>query len=328
METGIRWLSLGVILLLSATGASAQSANQFPTSAVRILIPSSPGGATDFIARLMQTGLSAELGQSVLIDNRGGAGGKIAVEATASAPPDGYTMLFGNIAAIAVNPAIFRSHPVNTVRDLICVSVVAESTAALVVHSSVPVKSVKELIQFAKARPGQLNYAAASAASPARLGMEVFTQQAGINIVGVTYKGGGEVAVALLSGEVALASASLATVFPYIKSGKLRALAIKSRFRSNLLPEVPSFAELGYPEQTMASWQALFLPAKTPLPIVEKLHAAIGKVIADPQLAEKAKPNAMAILKHESLKECADFTKSQVEAWARIVKQVGITGSM
>jgi len=316
------------VCLLLAAGASAQSTKPFPSSPVRLLLPANPGGATDFIARLMQNSLSLELKQTVIVDNRPGAGGKIAVEVLAHSQPDGHTLLFGNIAAIAVNPAIFRSHPVQPARDFICLNVVAESTAALIVHSSVPVRSLPELIKFAKARPGQLNYGAASPASPARLGMEVFKKQVGIDLLAVTYKGGGDVANALLNGEIAIASASLATVLPYIYSGKLRALAIKSRHRSNLLPNVPSFHELGFPDMTMASWQAIYAPSGTPQPVVETLHAAIARVMADPQFAEKTKPAAMHILKSSSLAECAEFTRSQIAAWARIVKEAGVAGSM
>ncbi len=306
----------------------APAAELFPASPVRILLPVTPGGATDFVARLMQPGLHAALGQPVVIENRPGAGGKIAVETAARATPDGYTMLFGNVGAMAINPSLFRSFPVDPVRDFVCLGVVADSTAVIVSHSSLPVKTLREFIDYARARPGQINYGAANPASPARLGMEVLARKAGIDLVGVMYKGSGDVSIALLSGEVGIASASIPAVIANIKSGQLRALAIKSRTRSELLPEVPTFDELGFPELTISSWQALYVPARTPAARAKILHDAIARVAADPQIAEKAKPGGMSILKPGTAAECAEFTRAQIRFWATVVKQAGIAGSM
>ncbi len=324
----MRMLPVATLFVFLTGGAQAQPTEKFPASPVRILLPVTPGGATDFVARLMQPGLHAELGQPVVIENRPGAGGKIAVETAARANPDGYTLLFGNVGAIAINPAIFRSFPVDPTRDLICVGLVADSTAVIVAHSSVPAKTLREFVEYAKSRPGQINYGAANPASPARLGMEILARKAGIDLVGIMYKGAGDVSIALLSGEVAIASASIPAVISNIKTGQLRALAIKSRTRSELLPEVPTFEELGYPELTLSSWQALYVPARTPPQRVKILQEAIARVAADPQIAEKAKPGGMSILKPGSAAECAAFTRSQIEFWAAVVKQVGIAGSM
>lgn len=316
------------LALLCLAPLSAAAAERFPVSPVRLLMPVTHGGATDFIARLMQPGLHAELGHPVVIENRPGAGGKIAVETVARATPDGYTLLFGNIGAIAINPALFRNFPVDPARDLACLAVVADSTAVVVSHASVPAKNLPELIEYARARPGKLNYGAANPASPARLGMEVLARKAGIDIVGVMYKGSGDVSVALLSGEVAIASASVPAVLPNIRAGQLRALGIKSRARSELLPEVPTFDELGYPELTISSWQAIYAPLQTPPSRLKILRAALAKVAADPGVVEKARAGSMTVLKITASDDCAGFTRGQMKFWAGVVRQVGIAGSM
>ncbi len=219
MQFMMRLLSVGALSVFLICGAQAQPAEKFPVSPVRILLPVTPGGATDFVARLMQPALHAELGQPVVIENRPGAGGKIAVETAARANPDGHTLLFGNVGAIAINPAIFRTFPVDPVRDFVCLGLVADSTAVIVSHSSVPAKTLREFIDYAKTRPGQINYGAANPASPARLGMEILARRAGVDLVGVMYKGAGDVSIALLSGEVAIASASIPAVIANIKTG-------------------------------------------------------------------------------------------------------------
>ena len=324
----MRMLPAVILSVTLADGVHAQPVEKFPASPLRILLPVTPGGATDFVARIMQPALHAELGQPVVIENRPGAGGKIAVEAAARANPDGYTMLFGNVGAIAINPAIFRSFPVDPTRDLICLALVADSTAVIVVHSSVPVKTLSEFIEYAKARPGQINYGAANPASPARLGMEILARKSGIDLVGIMYKGSGDVSIALLSSEVAIASASIPAVLSNIKSGQLRALAIKSRARNELLPDVPTFEELGYPELTLSSWQALYVPARTPSQRIKILRSAIARVTDDAQTAEKAKPGGVSMLSQSTAPECSAFTRSQIGFWAQVVKQVGIAGSM
>lgn len=313
-------------LLLMAAGTVTQAAEKYPARPVRILVPYVPGGATDFVARIVQPGLGEELGQPVVIDNRPGASGNIAVEMAARAVPDGYTALFTNSGAIAINPALFKTFPIDTLRDLTCVSVVADMDSALVIHSSVPAKTVKEFIDYAKARPGQVNYGSTSPGSLARLGMEILAGKAGISLVHVPYKGAGPVTVALLSGEVQASFVSLAPVITNIRSGQLRALASRTRQRAELLPDVPTLKELGYPELTDSAWQGMYVAAGTPLPILRTLHAAIGKVMTDPRVNDKLKVGGATIIRSGSLENCAAFSKSEVAFWGKLVKDVGLAG--
>jgi tripartite-type tricarboxylate transporter receptor subunit TctC len=308
--------------------ACAQIPQRSTTTPMRILLPVVPGGTTDLIARFMQPALSAALGKPVIIESRPGAGGKIALDIAAQATPNGNTLFFGPVGAIAINPALFRNFQVDPVRDLTCLSIVADGTAALVSPASIPVKTVKEFIDYAKARPGKLNYGAANPSSPARFGMEIFARRSGIDLVGVMYKGAGDVSTAVLTGEVAISIVALTPVLSHIRSGQLNALAMRSPDRFDQLPNVPTLRELGYPELTHSTWQGMYVPARVPAPVVKKLHEVIVGIVEDPRLAEKLKPTGVLVLKPGSLAECAAFTKAQVEFWAKIVKEMGLAGSM
>jgi len=301
---------------------------QRSTAPMRMLLPVVPGGTTDFLARLMQPALSAAMGKPVIIESRPGAGGKIALDITAQATPNGNTLFFGPVGSIAINPALFRHFQVDPVRDLTCLNIVADSTAALVSPASVPAKTVREFIEYAKARPGQLNFGAANPSSPARLGMEIFAHRSGIELVSISYKGAGDVSTAVLTGEVAIAIVSLTAALPHIRTGQINALAMRSPERFDGLPQVPTLRELGYPELTHATWQGMYVPSRVPAPVVKKLHETIAGIMQEPWLAEKLKPTGVVLLKPGSLAECADFTKSQVKFWAKIVKEQGLAGSM
>ncbi|MGZ8269313.1 MAG: Bug family tripartite tricarboxylate transporter substrate binding protein [Burkholderiales bacterium] len=328
MDSCFRFLVALVVSFLFAAMACAQIPQRSTTAPMRILLPVVPGGTTDLIARFMQPALSAALGKPVIIESRPGAGGKIALDIAAQATPNGNTLFFGPVGAIAINPALFRNFQVDPVRDLTCLSIVADGTAALVSPASIPVKTVKEFIEYAKARPGKLNYGAANPSSPALFGMEIFARRSGIDLVGVMYKGAGDVSTAVLTGEVAISIVALTPVLSHIRSGQLNALAMRSPDRFDQLPNVPTLRELGYPELTHSTWQGMYVPARVPAPVVKKLHEVIVGIVQDPRLAEKLKPTGVLVLKPGSLAECAAFTKAQVEFWAKIVKEMGLAGSM
>lgn len=313
---------------LFAAMACAQIPQRSTTVPMRILLPVVSGGTTDLIARYMQPALAAALGIPVIIETRPGAGGKIALDIAAQATPNGNTLFFGPVGAIAINPALFRKFEVDPVRDLTCLSIVADGTAALVSSASIPAKTVKEFIDYAKARPGKLNYGAANPSSPARFGMEIFARRSGIDLVGVMYKGSGEVSIAVLTGDVAISMVALTPTLPHIRSGQLNALAMRSPERFDQLPNVPTLRELGYPELTHSTWQGMYVPARVPAPVVKKLHEVIVRIVEEPWLAEKLKPTGVLVLKQGSLADCATFTKAQVEFWAKIVKETGLAGSM
>lgn len=312
--------------LVVASSACAQSAINYPARPVRLLIPFVPGGSTDFVARVMQSRLIDELGQPIVIDNRPGAAGNIAVEIVARAPADGHTVLFGNVGTIAINPALFRDFPVDTVRDLACVSIIADVASMLTVHSAVPASTVEEFIRYAKSRPGQINYASSGAGSPGRLSMEFFMHQAGINLVHIAYKGAGGVASALLAGEVQASFVAVPAVLPHIKSGKLKGLAVKGTKRVAALPDLPTMVDLGFPEFQVDSWQGIYVPAGTPAPVVAKLRAAIIKVIDDQRVIDNLRNGGAEVMNKAALEECANFTRQQVEFWAKLVQQVGLAG--
>lgn len=323
-----RWFAALVLSLQFATPACAQLSPLSASAPVRIVLPVSPGGTTDLLARLMQPALSAALGKPVIIESRPGAGGKIALDIAAKATPNGHTLLLGPVGAIAINPALFRNFAVDPVRDLTCLSIIADGTAALVVPASLPVKSVGDFISYAKARPGQLNFGAANPSSPARFGMEIFARRSGIRLVGVMYKGAGDVSSALLSGEVSIATVSLVAALTHVRSGQLTALAVRTPHRFDQLPQVPTLRELGYPELTHSTWQGMYVPARVPAPVVVKLYQSINRIVEDPWFADKLKPAGVVVLKSGTLAECAAFTKSEVEFWAKIVSEMGLAGSM
>ena len=326
MKTTFRNMLLFIASLIAAGSVCAQSATNYPARPVRLLIPFVPGGSTDFVARVIQSRLIDELGQPIVIDNRPGAAGNIAVEIVARAPADGYTVLFGNVGTIAINPSLFRDFPVDTMRDLSCVSIIADVSSMLTVHSSVPASTVGEFIRYAKSRPGQINYASSGAGSPGRLSMEYFMHQAGISLVHIAYKGAGGVATALLSGEVQASFVAVPAVLPHVKSGKLKGLAVKGTRRIAALPDVPTLVELGFPEMQVDSWQGIYVPTGTPQPVVARLRAAIIKALDDQRVIDNLHSGGAEVMNKAALEECTNFTRQQVKFWTKLVEQVGLAG--
>jgi len=319
------WLAIALtVCALPAIDGHGQAAGEYPARPVRMLIPFAPGGASDFVGRIAQPKLSEELGQQIVIDNRAGAAGNIAVDLVAHAAPDGYTILLGNIGAIAINPSIFPRFPINPLRDLVSVTMIADLPGALAINASLPVATVKEFIDYAKARPGALNFGSAGASSSTRLMMEVFMSAAGIKLLHIPYKGGaGGATTALLSGEISASMASPASFVPHAKTGRLKVLGIVASSRIAALPDVPTFAELGYPELTVASWQGIYVPVATPRPVINRLFAVVRKVMADPWVGERLAAGGAQPITSESPEAFARFTRSQTEFWARVVKQTG-----
>jgi tripartite-type tricarboxylate transporter receptor subunit TctC len=315
--------ALSACALLAIDG-HGQVAGNYPARPVRMLIPFAPGGASDFVARIAQPKLGEELGQQIVIDNRAGAAGNIAVELVAHAAPDGYTILLGNIGAIAINPSVFPKFPINPLRDLASVTMIADLPGALAINGSLPVATVKEFIDYAKARPEKLNFGSAGASSSTRLMMEVFMSAAEIKLVHIPYKGGaGAATAALLSGEISASMASPASFVPHAKSGRLKVIGIVASRRIAALPDVPTFAELGYPELTVASWQGIYVPTATPRPVINRLFAAALKAMSDPWVIDRLAAGGAQPITSESPEDFARFTQSQTEFWARIVKKTG-----
>ena len=317
-----------IAALLACSMAATGAAEVFPNRAIRLLIPFVPGGSTDFIARVMQPGLSEALGQPIVLDNRPGAAGNIAVEMAANAVPDGHTVLFGNVGAIAINPAMFRKLSVQPLRDLACVNILADVSSMMVVHPSLPVRSLKEFIDYAKARPGKINWGSSSQGGTATLGRHYLTHKAGLDMLRVSYKGAGGVATALVSGEVSVAFVAVPPTVSFVKNGQLRALAVRSPKRIDLLPDVPSMAELGYPDLTNDSWQGFFVGTRTPRHIVARLNDAARKTLADAKVVERLKIGAASVIDTETPEKCLSFVREQTAFWSKLVKQVGLEGTL
>ena len=324
--TSLRGMVASVMLAVAALtpGFAHPAAADYPARPIRMIVPFVPGGASDFVARILQPKLSEDLGQPVVIDNRAGAAGNIGVELTARAAPDGYTILLGNVGTMAINPAIFTKFPIRPVRDLTCVSITGDIPGAMAVNSSLPVKSVKEFIEYARARPGKLNYGS-SGVGAQRLMMDYLILKSGISMVHIPYKGGGGAATtALLSGELDATILALASFTPHVKGGRIRVIAVIAPKRVPVLPEVPTMVELGYPELTNGSWQAIYLPARTPQPIVRRLHGAVVKAMTDNWVEERLQTAGTQVIYSKSLEACTAFMTQQTDFWSKLVKQVGV----
>lgn len=320
------------VLLVAACAAAAgstfaQTAANYPARPIRMIVPFAPGGASDFVGRILQPKLSEELGQQVVIDNRGGASGNIGVELSAHAPADGYTFLLGNVGTMAINPAVYVKFSVRPMRDLICVSTVVDVAGALAVHPSVPGTTFKDFIDYAKSRPGKLNFGSAATSSAGGLTMEYLKIKTGIDILQIPYKGGaGPATTALLAGEVVASLVTVASFVPHVKSGRVKVLAVVAPKRVAALPDTPTMVELGFAELAYGSWQGVYLPLNTPQPVVKRLFAAVSKVMADPWVVERLASGGADVVTSKSQQDCTGFMKTQTEFWARLVKQVGVTG--
>lgn len=308
-------------LLASAAGTVFAQAN-YPTRAVRIVVPSSPGGGTDILSRLLTPGLSERLGQTVVVDNRPGAGSIIGNDIVAKAAPDGYTLLMG-ISTLAILPSMHKKLPYDAMRDLAPVSQAIAAPNILVVHPSLPVKTVKELIAFAKKRPGELNYASAGLGTNPHLSMELFLSMAHIKMVHVAYKGLGPALVDLLAGQVVVATSTMLAGLPHVKSGRLRALGTTGAKRSSVLPNLPTVAEAGVPGYEAVQWYGLFAPAKTPKEIIAKLHGAMVAVLQSPAIKSKLAADGAEPVGNTP-EEFARFLRSETDKWGKVVRTAGI----
>jgi tripartite-type tricarboxylate transporter receptor subunit TctC len=308
---------------LVAAYAQAQSTS-YPHRPLRMIVPFAPGGASDFVARIVQPKLSEVLGQQVVIDNRAGASGNIGVELGARAPADGYTIFLGNVGTMAVNPAIYPKFAIDPIRDFVGITLIVDVPGAFAVHPSVPAKNVAEFVQYARSRPGELNYGSSGAGSAQRLAFEFLMSKAGIKLVHIPYKGGaGPATTAVLTGEVAATMVTVASFIPHHKSGKARVLAVMAPQRVAALPDVQTMIEAGFPELTLGSWQGMYVPTGTPRPIVNQLYSALMKTLHDSETMKRLQAGGAEIVTSKSPEEFAGFMKTQNAFWAKIVKDTG-----
>lgn len=313
-------LALAILLL-----AGVAFAQDYPNKPIRMIVPFAPGGASDVVARILSPGLTKELGQQIVVENRAGASGNIGVEVAARAAADGYTILLGNIGTMAINPGLFPKFPIKPVQDFVAITMAVDAPTGLTVHPSVPSKTVAEFIEYAKARPGKLNYGTAGPGSNGRLEMELFMKKTGTNLIQVAYKGGaGAAAIGLLGGEVHCGFQTLASTITHVKAGKLRTLAVAAKERLASLPDVPIFPELGYKDMNSGSWQGVYAPKGTPAPVVQKLFTAFQKVLKDPEVIKRLRDGGIEVSLSKSPEEFAVFMKEQNEKWVGIIKEVGV----
>jgi tripartite-type tricarboxylate transporter receptor subunit TctC len=319
----------GLVLCLMAQlgavkAAVAEDAANYPSRPVHIIVPFAPAGATDLTIRMLQAGLTHALGQQVVIDNRPGAAGNIGMEAAARAAPDGYTLFCGNVGTVSINPHFFPDLTVVPERDFAPISLASETPGVLVASAKFAPNSLKEMIDYIKARPGKVNYASAGVSTLNTLEMESFRRTAGLEMTQVPYKGGAGPAIAdLIGGHVDVMFVTASAAVAHVKSGSLKAYAVSARERVALLPEVPTVLELGFPESVSSSWQGLFAVAGTPQPIIAKLHAAVLLAMADPNVQKLMNQGGMLPTTSQTPEEFKAYLAADSAKWKRVVKDTG-----
>ena len=313
-------LVFGVFL---STAVQAQSSG-YPNRPIKMIIPFAPGGASDFIGRILSVKLGEVLGQQVIVDNRTGAAGNIGMEAAAKSAPDGYTIYLGNIGTVAINPALFPNLNINPLRDFIPITQVADVPSALVGNTDFPPNNVSQLVVYLRANPDKFNFATPGGGSANRLEMEVLMKLTGTKMMHIPYKGGGgPAAVGLIGGETQVMFNTLPSVKQFMIANKMKSYAVTGLTRQPGLPNVPTLIELGYPEFKTGSWQMIMVPTGTPSDITQKLFDAITKVLAMPDVSERVVNGGASITTSKSLAEAKSFVASELKKWAVVVKDSG-----
>ena len=313
------WMvAIGLIMGIPA----AWSQSQYPSRPIRLIVPYPPGGAVDPIARTIGQKLNEAWGQPVVVDNKPGAGTIIGTEIVAKAAPDGYTVILAS-SNHAVNPAMYGKLPYDPVKDFTPINLVSIIPLMLVVNPQVPVKSTKELIDYLKTKPGQLNFSSAGNGSTTHLAGELFKSMAGVDIVHVAYKGSGPSVAGVMAGETSVASDSIFLQLPQVKAGKLRALAVTGTKRTSLAPELPTVSEAGLPGYEAYAWVGFLAPAGTPREIVQKWHQEITRILQLPEVRERQISQGVEPV-GSTPEYFADFIKTEISKWGKVVKQAGI----
>ena len=316
-----RRLCLAFAVPMLSIVAGSALAQSYPNRPIHIVAPFPAGGGYDFLSRLMAPEMTKSLGQPVIVENKSGANGNIGTDAVAKSPADGYTLLMGGNSPLALNVSLYKL-PYDPVKDFAPISRVATQPNLLAAHPKVPVKSVAELVQYAKANPGKLTYGSAGNGSPQHLAAELLKQMAGIDMLHVPYKGAAPNAAALLAGEVSIAFNIILLPLPQVQAGKLTGLAVASARRSPLAPEIPTMTELGYPID-IDTWYGLLAPAGTPPEIVEKLNAEAVRILNLPELKERTKSQGIE-LGSSTPQEFGAFLKADIVKWSKAIRETGI----
>ena len=317
--------ALGGALLLLGAAASAQDTGTYPNRPVIMIVPFAPGGASDFVARTIQTGVGDILGQQIVVDNRTGAAGIIGTEVAARAAPDGYTAFLGNVGTLSINPGVYSNMRIKPDQDLAPVTMCADTPSILIARPDFAASSVAELIAHVKANQGKVTFASPGSSTLNRLEMEVFRKDAGLDMVHVPYKGGAGPAVQdNLGGHVDLMFTTISSAMQFVKANKVKALAVTTRERMSELPDVPTMHELGWKNLVTSSWQGVLVPAGTPRPIVEKLHAAIVKVLADPAIQTRMRNAGAIAVASKSPEEFKVYMDTETAKWVKVIQENGL----
>jgi tripartite-type tricarboxylate transporter receptor subunit TctC len=318
------WLAAVALSMLAACVHAQTRAqdSKYPTKPIRFVVPFAPGGGTDIIARLIAQRLNDGLGEPVVVDNRGGAGSTLGTDIVCKAPADGYTMLLGNIS-LAFNPWLYKSLPYNALKDLAPVSMVAVQPNIVVVHPSVPAKSIKEFADYARANPGKLSYASAGAGSGTHLAGEMLKDRLKIDMLHIPYKGTGPAITDLIGGQVQVMISTFASALPHVKSGRLRALGVTSAKRSPAAPDVPTLSEAGVPDYDYSTWYALFMPAATAAAIVAKVNTVTRQALATDDMKQKFDAQGVEPWTNTPA-ELGAYFRAETGKWGKVVKAAGV----
>ena len=310
------------VSVAALVGSPAAQSQTYPVKPVRLVVPFTPGGGTDIVARIVAPKLTDRFGQQVFVDNRPGAAGTFGADITVKSAPDGHTMLVGSTSEVGIGSSLHTKLPYNTLRDLAPVSALASTPMVLVVHPSIPVKTVKELVGFIRARPGQLNYVSAGTGTGNHMSGELFRYLTKIDIVHIPYKGAGPALADLVGGQVHLMFSTLPAAAPFVIAGRLKALAVSSAQRAPSMPEVPTMAESGVPGYEVVYWYGFFAPAATPKDILARIHADTAEVLRLPDVVANFAKQGLDPIK-QTQAQFAAFVKADIEKWAVVVKASG-----
>lgn len=320
-KSAILWLGAATMVVMSA-GVAAQS---WPNRSVRLISPFAPGGGADITSRAVAQKLTAALGQQVIVDNRGGAGGMLGVDLAAKSPPDGYTLVMGTIGPIAINPALLSKMPYDPLKDLAPISQAAVAVNVLVVHPSLPAKSVKELITIAKARPNDLNYGSSGSGAADHLAGELFNAMVKVKMAHVPYKGGAPAMLDLMAGNVQIVFSTLSTATGAIETNRVRALAVAGSKRFEGMPDLPTMSEAGLKGFEVNNWYGLFAPAGTPKDIIERVSTEAARALSQPDV-KKRLMDAGIIATSSSPEGFAAYTRAETAKWGKVIRDANIKG--
>jgi tripartite-type tricarboxylate transporter receptor subunit TctC len=320
---GLSALLRGLVLAASVLAVQAVHAQAYPSRPIRLVVPFPPGGSADILGRALGQKLGEGLGQSVVVENRPGAGTAIAAELVAKAAPDGYTLMLGTVSSHAINPALNPKLPFDPLRDFTPIAPVASIPFALLVHPSVPARTVPELIGYARSKPGKLDYSSAGSGTSNHLAGELFEAMTGTYMVHIPYRGSAPALQDLVAGRVSVMFDLVLTAAPHVRSGAVRGLAVTGAKRSAALPDLPTIAESGLPGYEVSAWFAVFGPAGLPRPVVDRLNAEIARALAEPDLRQRLASQGAETLAG-SPDEFAAYLKAEIAKWDKVVRDAGV----